>query len=261
MDALPDELLLKIFENLSPSNIPLSSSWHHPNSRHLANVCSVDRRCNRIATPLLYEVVGRDQGVAVDSQGKSFHVFKGTRFNQLIRTLRSRPVLWSCIKRFSNHHFPNDSASPDETDVSPDHPYSTDAEYTALLDSMARELQIPDSFDVARRHCQGAKHGVDMLFTLAIFLAPNLEHLVVNVAGRQSPSVFGCLITEGIARSACQLPLGLSHSFEKLRVLELHSRGTFPTSYALPLLSLPKLDSLRLERWYVIRARTAWGNH
>ena len=261
MEAFPDELLLKIFENLSPSSI-LESSWQHPKSNHLANVCRVNRQCNRIATPLLYEVVGRDQGIAVDSRGRSFHVFQGSRFNQLIRTLRSRPVLWLCIKELSNHHVPNRDTSPDETDANADDPYSTDAKYTALLESMSDELRIPHSFDVVRRHELEAKNGTDMLFTLAIFLAPNLEHLVVNIAGQQeSPSELGCLIIEGIARSACNLPLGRSHSFEKLRVLELHRLRTVPTTHALPLLSLPKLASLRLERWYVIRARTAWGNH
>jgi hypothetical protein len=95
------------------------------------------------------------------------------------------------------------------------------------------------------------QHREDILLTLCTFQSPRLERLWVSPTAPKANPPLDSLLLEGINRSILGYPFGNVHSFEHLRVLHLDfsAYSRFPTSHALPLLLLPRLEVLTLGGW------------
>jgi hypothetical protein len=264
MDALPNEILLNIFDLLYPPITHLSSPSGLDRSRDLYSLCLVCQTFNQIATPLLYESIERTGNMTTLAYRQLPQVLlRKPKLRQYIKSIRLKLGDDVEVGEPMLHEDTDSNGSNEETEESYEDyheedpivdivPAEVQERYTWLSDiveHLSTELGLPFAPALLRN----AIRGDDIPITMCVFLAPNLERLWYRVPITHMETNTPCPLLAGIACSAFGTPLGEIHRFEKIRVLhiDLYRSGAYqsPVSCALPLLLLPSLVDLTLGGW------------
>jgi hypothetical protein len=205
MDRLPNELLLHILELIQRLGPP-----HHL-SQTFANVCLVNRKFHRVATPVLYETL-------VQVTPNTPCVTKRSVFYRCLKTLHTRAEFRLHIKCLSNvpHEIISDKIAPG-AGTTQDKRVSLlpcdDTDPEALIMAVTKGLGISETKAIIARH----NAGEDVCFLLCALVAPNLEQIKTLIRGRATEGTPSTLLLEYLGRSAIGMPVGQVHNFDKLR--------------------------------------------
>jgi hypothetical protein len=244
MDALPDELLLQIFEIVSEQF--WEGKWilnTHRRTRNLHRLSLVSRRFNRIVTPMLYKQI----------RGSQF--LSNPFWRQIVYTLHQNYDLAQLIHSFS-------------MTKRPEHMWSEppDRLRSESLLSLLPMLYCYNSFtlvDLILELEHRLKRGDNVFATFFVLQAPALTKLELigfeNNDGYSTPKQLPLVVEEmgraifkDVDAGMCPRCFG---SLRDLRI-DLSDWGYFHPRAVIPFMYLPQLKRLTLEGWGIQSERS-----